>query len=63
MISGREVLTTVEASIDTNMPSMRPERACSTWRRLIPDSVSSPAGLPLDLGFLLDDIDAGSPNS
>ena len=32
MMTGSEVETTVEASIDTNMPRMRPERASSTWR-------------------------------
>ena len=32
MMTGSDVETTVEASIDTNMPRMRPERASSTWR-------------------------------
>ena len=35
MITGSEVETTVEASIETNMPSRRPERASSTWRCVI----------------------------
>ncbi len=32
MITGSDVETTVEASIETNMPSSRPERASSTCR-------------------------------
>ncbi len=43
MISGSEVPTTVDASIDTNMPSRRPERAASTWRCVMPPSVSASA--------------------
>ncbi len=31
-MTGSEVETTVDASIDTNMPSSRPVSACSTWR-------------------------------
>ena len=34
-MTGSEVETTVEASIDTNMPRRRPERASSTWRWFI----------------------------
>ena len=35
MMTGSEVETTVEASIETNMPRSRPERASSTWRCVI----------------------------
>jgi len=34
-MTGSDDETTVEASIDTNMPSRRPESASSTWRWLI----------------------------
>jgi hypothetical protein len=38
MISGRDVLTTVDAIIDTNIPRRRPERAWRTCRCVMPDS-------------------------
>ena len=38
MMSGSDELTTVDARIDTNMPRMRPERASSTWRWVMPFS-------------------------
>ena len=41
MITGSEVETTVDASIDTNMPRSRPERASRTCRCVMPDSVSA----------------------
>ena len=41
MMSGSDVLTTVEASIDTNMPSRRPDRAVSTSRCVMPLSESA----------------------
>ena len=40
MMSGSDVPTTVDASIDTNMPSRRPERAVSTSRWVMPLSES-----------------------
>ena len=40
MMTGSDVETTVEASIDTNMPSRRPERAVSTSRCVMPLSES-----------------------
>ena len=40
MMSGSDVPTTVEASIDTNMPRRRPERAVSTSRCVMPLSES-----------------------
>ena len=46
MMTGSEVDTTVEASIDTNMPSIRPDSAVSTWRCVIFGfSAAVPAGM------------------
>ncbi len=50
MMSGSDVPTTVEASIDTNMPSRRPERAVSTSRCVMPLSESAGAAAS---GFLV----------
>ena len=61
MITGREVETTVEASIETNMPRSRPERASRTWRRVMPDLVRAAAGGETDaMGCLLDDEDVAA---
>ncbi len=41
MMTGSEVPTTVDASIDTNMPSSSPESAISTARWVMPLWVSA----------------------
>jgi hypothetical protein len=38
MMIGNEVLTTVPARIETNMPRRRPDRASSTWRLVMEPS-------------------------
>ena len=65
MMTGSEVETTVEASIETNMPRSSPERASSTWRcdiwglrELVAERHEG-----VDIGVLRKDADGGRGDS